>query len=213
MGILVSFLFPRQFMSSDNHSSSAASSSRSPSPSPSLDIPLSPITSVQTDPSPDPPDSQLPSIQLPSSPPLDRHIYSPHAVGIGILSPQPVLGPPSSLPSRTSLSPLPIRASSTAPWTDNLEPPLTPTANHFDVANHLRPSSTADELSIARPSSPVAPCVHNFILFYYLFKFSLLEICNLQIDLATRPPDRSPTSEPDRIKFHAITATFSSSCR
>ncbi|KAI0934203.1 hypothetical protein AcV5_006128 [Taiwanofungus camphoratus] len=104
MGIFLSFLFPRQYMFADrSRSSASSSSSRSSSPRP--DIALSTVSHTPPSPSTDPAPSPGPSPSPLGSPPLDSHPYSPHAVGIGILSPQPILPPFSSL-TRVSLPPL-----------------------------------------------------------------------------------------------------------
>ncbi len=111
MGIVLSLLFPTLFMSSQYPSSSTTTTTthNSPSPSPRLD-PSSPSTlPVEEDlPDLDPPSS--PKHGVIASPPLDTRPYSPHGVGIGILSPQPVLGPFAPI-SRASFAPLQVKSS------------------------------------------------------------------------------------------------------
>ena len=109
MGILLSILFPPLFMSSQlDPSSEINDDSRSSSPASDVSpsIPLFHHEEDIVDPSP----STSPKSSLIASPPLDTRPYSPHGVGIGILSPQPVLGPFAPI-SRASLSPLQVRSS------------------------------------------------------------------------------------------------------
>ncbi|KAI0748296.1 hypothetical protein C8Q80DRAFT_1219502 [Daedaleopsis nitida] len=142
MGILLSILFPTLFMSSSfSPSPSADHTSRSSSPSPDP---------RPSDPLP-PPEDDLPDLSPPSSPkptaiaspPLDTRPYSPHGVGIGILSPQPVLGPFAPI-SRASFAPLQVnpreplapRASgSRSPEIPPPAPPPPPALRYVDDAS------------------------------------------------------------------------------
>ncbi|KAL1944608.1 hypothetical protein VTO73DRAFT_3038 [Trametes versicolor] len=109
MGIILSLIFPGQFMSSQ-YSPASTFTDDSRSPSPDHDIPSTSLLH--------PPDEDLPDLSPPStpkssvvaSPPLEVQSYTPHALGIGILSPQPVLGRFAPI-SRASLSPLQVRTS------------------------------------------------------------------------------------------------------
>ncbi|OCH95039.1 ARM repeat-containing protein [Obba rivulosa] len=91
-----------------SHSSASSSSSRASSPGPS--IPPSPASGRP--PSPDsehvPTTSSAATLE---SPPPGTPAYQPHSVGIGILSPQPILGPFSPHVTRASLTPLQARQS------------------------------------------------------------------------------------------------------
>ncbi|KAI0673048.1 hypothetical protein C8Q78DRAFT_970689 [Trametes maxima] len=141
MGIIFSLIFPGQFMSSQySPSSTSADDSRPSSPDPDP-VPVSPLS---------PPDDDLPDWSPPSSPkhsviaspPLDSQPYSPHVLGIGILSPQPVLGRFAPI-SRASLSPLQVRTSPVEQRSNPLES-LSPrdrgSVNPFDL-HALRPTA------------------------------------------------------------------------
>ncbi|KAH9952153.1 ARM repeat-containing protein [Amylocystis lapponica] len=148
MGILISFLFPRQFMST-HRSQSSASSSSSRSSSPRPDLPPSPLSERSHSPSQDP--FAAPSTTKPffGSPPLESHSYTPHSVGIGILSPQPILGPLAPL-TRASISPLHAKSS---PSQQRSNPFESAAARHSSSPSHSPSYRATDPLEDALPSS------------------------------------------------------------
>lgn len=109
MGILLSFLFPSLFMS-PQAPSLLPPSDDSQSSSPSIDVPLHSPLHPEDEDVPDPAPPSTPKSVVIGSPPLESRPYSPHGVGIGILSPQPVIGPFAPI-SRANLSPLHVRSS------------------------------------------------------------------------------------------------------
>ncbi|KAI0647224.1 hypothetical protein C8Q79DRAFT_907811 [Trametes meyenii] len=156
MGIILSLIFPGQFMSSQySPTSTSADDSRPSSPCPEP-VPISPLS---------PPDDDLPDLSPPSSPkhsviaspPLESQPYSPHALGIGILSPQPVLGRFAPI-SRASLSPLQVRTSPVEQRSNPLES-LSPrdrsSVNPFDL-HALRPTAARSP-----ESTHVSPPPHS----------------------------------------------------
>ncbi|KAI0831486.1 hypothetical protein BC628DRAFT_1312178 [Trametes gibbosa] len=122
MGIILSLIFSGQFMSSQySPTSTATQDSRSTSP----EHDSHPLTVVH------PPDELLPDPSSPpsspkhsiiASPPLESQTYTPHALGLGILSPQPVLGRFAPV-SRASLSPLQVTTSPIEQRPNPLESP------------------------------------------------------------------------------------------
>ncbi|KAI8998481.1 hypothetical protein BD414DRAFT_512104 [Trametes punicea] len=144
MGIILSLILPAQFMSSQfSPTSSFTDDSRSPSPEPEI-LPLSPLRPPDEDlPDPSPPSSPKPTSL--ASPPLEIQSYTPHALGIGILSPQPVLGRFAPI-SRANLSPIQVRT-----------PPVEQRSNPLDILSprergltnpfDLHPLRTADARS------------------------------------------------------------------
>ncbi|RPD66313.1 ARM repeat-containing protein [Lentinus tigrinus ALCF2SS1-7] len=147
MGILLSFFFPPLFMSSQFSSSSSSSAapdnSRPTSPASEPD-PSSPSHHLEDDVlDPSPPSS--PKSSVIASPPLDTRPYSPHGVGIGILSPQPVLGPFAPI-TRANLSPLQVRSSPVEQRSNPLESIVLP----------RRPSSPFEPYG-PRPSGSRSP--------------------------------------------------------
>ncbi|KAI0327173.1 ARM repeat-containing protein [Cubamyces sp. BRFM 1775] len=130
--------------------------SRSPSPEPDLSLPA-PLHPLDEDlPDPSPPSSPKPAFI--SSPPLETQSYTPHAVGIGILSPQPVLGPFAPL-TRASFSPLQVRSSPVEQRSNPLEA-LSPRehsfANPFDL-HTLRTTDARSPPESAHSSPPPPP--------------------------------------------------------
>ncbi|KAI0724058.1 hypothetical protein C8T65DRAFT_93958 [Cerioporus squamosus] len=160
MGILLSFLFPPLFMSSQFSSSStststAANNSRPTSPTPEPE-PSSPLHPPEEDiPDPSPPSS--PKSSVIASPPLDTRPYSPHGLGIGILSPQPVLGPFAPI-TRANLSPLQVRSSPVEQRPNPLEslaPPRRPTSP-FEPYGPRASGSRSPEIPNPSPQTPPA---------------------------------------------------------
>lgn len=118
MGIILSLIFPRLYMTTDNPASSARSSS-SRSSTPSTHHPRSPTANASPSPFSDTPSSPMLATSYLEQPqqqpqqPQDRASYMPHAVGLGIISPQPIVGPFPSF-GRSSSSPTQERSSSTS---------------------------------------------------------------------------------------------------
>ncbi|GBE82030.1 hypothetical protein SCP_0404060 [Sparassis crispa] len=140
MGIIVSFLFPRHSMDTQlSVSSQASSSSRSSSPKP--DYPPSPLS--ERAPSP-PTDRSVPpeKHQVLASPPLESLPYSSHAIGIGILSPQLIIGPLAPI-TRASLSPLQHKSS-----------PSQQCSNPFDSQTSHPANCSSSALSTAPADDP-----------------------------------------------------------
>lgn len=156
MGIILSLIFPGQFMSSQySPTSTFTDDSRSPSPEPRPE-PAPPLHPPDED-TPDPSPPSSPKQSVIASPPLDTQPYTPHALGIGILSPQPVLGRFAPI-SRASLSPLQVRTSPVEQRANPLES-LSPrdrgSTNPFDL--HVLRASAARSPERAHASSPPPP--------------------------------------------------------
>lgn len=135
-------------MSSQNsYSSSSSPSTRSASPAP--DAPLLSPTRI---PSPNLEHRETDSAQsaIISSPPLDTSPFNPHAVGLGITSPQPIIGPFAASMSRSNYSPHSVRS---PPTHHHNNPFDSPSYNRslFDESMH-RPQNTLDDLP--PPASP-----------------------------------------------------------
>ncbi|EMD38440.1 hypothetical protein CERSUDRAFT_93975 [Gelatoporia subvermispora B] len=92
-----------------SRSSASSSSSRSSSPGPS--VPPTPSPGRPPSPDSEPTLSAASNSTTLESPPPGTPAYKPHSVGIGILSPQPILGPFSPHVTRASLLPLQARRS------------------------------------------------------------------------------------------------------
>ncbi|TFK91222.1 ARM repeat-containing protein [Polyporus arcularius HHB13444] len=142
-------------LSSSSSTSTAPSNSRPPSPS-SEHEPPSPLDHLEDEfPDPSPPSS--PKHSVIASPPLDTRPYSPHGLGIGILSPQPVLGPFAPI-TRANLSPLQVRSSPVEQRSNPLEslaPPRRPTSPFEPYAP--RPTgSRSPEIPKPPPQTPPA---------------------------------------------------------
>ncbi|KAI0362299.1 ARM repeat-containing protein [Trametes cingulata] len=130
-------------------------SSRSSSPEHDRQPP-SPLRAPDEDfPDPSPPSSPRNSVI--ASPPLETQSYTPHALGIGILSPQPVLGRFAPV-SRASLSPLQVRTSPVEQRSNPLEclsPRDRPQGNPFDHLHTLRSAAVrSPETTQAHPLPP-----------------------------------------------------------
>ncbi|KAI9065105.1 ARM repeat-containing protein [Trametes sanguinea] len=158
MGILFSLIFPGQFMSSQySPTSTFTDDSRSPSPDldPELELlPTEPLLPPDEDvPDPSSPSSPRPSII--ASPPLETQAYTPHALGIGIYSPQPVLGRFAPI-SRASLSPIQVRMSPAEPRSNPFESLASPrergSTNPFDI-HALNRESDGEQVSPPPPPS------------------------------------------------------------
>ncbi|OSD08686.1 ARM repeat-containing protein [Trametes coccinea BRFM310] len=158
MGILFSLIFPAQFMSSQySPASTFTDDSRSPSPEldPALELlPTEPLLPPDEDiPDPSPPSSPRPAIL--ASPPLETQAYTPHALGIGIYSPQPVLGRFAPI-SRASLSPIQVRMSPAEPRSNPFESLASPrergSTNPFDI-HALNRESDGEQVSSPPPPS------------------------------------------------------------
>ncbi|KAI1794528.1 ARM repeat-containing protein [Ganoderma leucocontextum] len=153
MGILLSILFPPLFMSSQfDTTSSTPDDSRSSSPVPDISPSIQLFRHEEDIPDPSPPTS--PKSSLIASPPLDTRPYSPHGVGIGILSPQPVLGPFAPI-SRADLAPLQVRSSPVEQRSNPLEsiPPRQPPSPFEQPYPSRASGSRSPEFS--QPSPPL----------------------------------------------------------
>ncbi|PCH38124.1 hypothetical protein WOLCODRAFT_136056 [Wolfiporia cocos MD-104 SS10] len=152
MGIFLSLLFPRLYMPADNTRSSASSlSSRSSSPRPA--VPMSDVRRSSSLELPPPPAPQNPAAE---SPPPESTRYTPHGVGLGIISPQPIVGPfapatraPMASPQRRS-SPLRQRSSSLGSGAPHSPLELPPRVS-FDEA---QPPPVSPGLAYIFPVSP-----------------------------------------------------------
>ncbi|KZT68192.1 ARM repeat-containing protein [Daedalea quercina L-15889] len=115
MGIILSLFFPRLYMTTDNSAPSARSSSSRSSTS-SAGYPRSPASNAPPSPFSDAPSSpglSNPFVDQQEQQLPDRVPYNPHAVGLGIIAPQPILGPFPSI-GRPSLSPIQTSSSPTS---------------------------------------------------------------------------------------------------
>lgn len=112
MGIILSLFFPRLYMSTDNSAPSARSSSSRSSTS-STHYPRSPTVNAPPSPFSDAPSSPGAANAFLEQKEPDRTSYTPHAVGLGIISPQPIVG---HFPSfgRSPSSPTEARSSPTS---------------------------------------------------------------------------------------------------
>ncbi|KAH9945960.1 armadillo-type protein [Epithele typhae] len=155
MGILLSFLFPSLFMSSPvppsdppsdaSRSSSCASGASS-----------TPTQPAAEDDAPDPsPPSSPKSVPI-GSPPLDNRPYSLHGVGIGTLSPQPVIGPFAPI-TRANLSPLHVKSSPSEQRSNPLEN-ISPRSSSNPFEQHLPHASGSHSPEGSQP--PTLPPPH-----------------------------------------------------
>ncbi len=155
MGILLSFLFPRQFMYTEQSASSTASTTTSSTPAHSPDPdttppPSPPLASSSALPSATPPRS---NISLSYSSPSEARQYIPHAVGLGVLSPRPNIGSFSPLhqeyiaQSQARLSP-PLQRHN--PFSS----PLHQTSANVFSSPHANPVNPFDNPEFLPPASP-----------------------------------------------------------
>ena len=154
MGILLSILFPSLFMSSQFQSNASATTDDSRSTSPAPDVSESAPLLLPEEDAPDPSPPTSPKSSPIASPPLDTRAYSPHGVGIGILSPQPVLGPFAPI-SRANLSPLHVRSSPVEQRSNPLDSPRR-SASPYEPPHPPRASGSRSP-EIPQPSPPVPP--------------------------------------------------------
>ncbi|KAH9857070.1 hypothetical protein C2E23DRAFT_856589 [Lenzites betulinus] len=157
MGIILSLIFSGQFMSSQySPTSTSTQDSRSASPEPESH-PLTLVSPPEEDhPDPCSPPAS-PKHSIIASPPLESQTYTPHALGLGILSPQPVLGRFAPV-SRASLSPLQVTTSPIEQRPnplDTLSPRDRGSTNPFDI-HALHPLGARSPES-ARTSPPPLP--------------------------------------------------------
>ncbi|KAI0636799.1 hypothetical protein C8Q77DRAFT_1215727 [Trametes polyzona] len=156
MGIIFSLIFPGQFMSSQ-YSPTTTTTDDSRSSSPEHQSHPIPLLHPPDEDIPDPSPPSSPKHSVVASPPLDTQPYTPHALGIGILSPQPVLGRFAPI-SRASLSPLQVRTSPVEQRANPLEclsPRDRGSSNPFDLhALHTIGARSPDGAQASPPPPP-----------------------------------------------------------